>query len=252
MRLLLVISDRLYLQATFNFITPENLTCFFNMLEIVKPSVLVYEDLAIRNTAANTFKAADPLEDFALISRSQAGDTEAFGALVVKYQSRLFTMLCSMVGDENDAWDLAQEGFVKAWRSIQGFKSRSSFYTWLYRITVNLAIDLLHRRGRCSEVELDDALPSFLPGPRANYERAEIREEINAALAQLSPEHRAVIVMREIEDMTYLEIAEVLDLSQGTVMSRLFYARKRLQSLLLHLHTDRKMMVIGRRVKIGA
>src|ERR1700733_14800276 len=222
------------------------------MPEIVKPSASFMSNCPVGKLSANTVKAAEPPDDFELIRRSQTGDTEAFGALVVKYQSRLFAMICCMVGDENDAWDLAQEGFVKAWRSIQRFKSCSSFYTWLYRITVNLAIDLLHRRGRRSEVELDDALPSFLPGPRANYERVEIREEINAALAQLSPEHRVVIVMREIEDMTYLEIAEILDLSQGTVMSRLFYARKRLQSLLWHLHPPRKMTAIGRRVKISA
>lgn len=195
---------------------------------------------------ANTVKAAEPLDDFELIRRSQTGDTEAFGALVVKYQSRLFTMICCLVGDENDAWDLAQEGFVKAWRSIQRFESRSSFYTWLHRISLNLALDFLRRRGSRGEVELDDALPSFLPGPRTNYERAEMREGINAALAQLSPEHRAVIVLREIEDMTYLEIAEVLELSQGTVMSRLFYARKRLQSLLLHLLNHKKKTTIGR------
>jgi RNA polymerase sigma-70 factor, ECF subfamily len=102
-------------------------------------------------------------------------------------------MLCGMVQNEDDAWDLAQEGFLKAWRSIQRFEGRSSFYTWLYRLTVNLAIDSVHRKGRREEVELDDAIPSSLPSPRANYQRNEIRQHINAALAQLSPEHRAVI-----------------------------------------------------------
>ena len=84
-------------------------------------------------------KAAEPFDDFELIRRSQTGDTEAFGALVIKYQTRLFTMIYCMVGDENDAWDLAQEGFVKAWRSIQRFKSHSSFYTWLHRISLREA-----------------------------------------------------------------------------------------------------------------
>jgi RNA polymerase sigma-70 factor, ECF subfamily len=133
-----------------------------------------------------------------------------------------------------------QEGLLKAWRSIQRFECRSSFYTWLYRISLNSVIDFLHRRGRRSEVELDDALPSFLPGPKANHERAEMRKAINLALTQLSPEHRAVIVLREIEDLTYFEIAEVLNLSPGAVMSKLFHARKRLQFLLQHLHNDRK------------
>jgi RNA polymerase sigma-70 factor (ECF subfamily) len=137
-------------------------------------------------------------------------------------------MLYGMVRNENDAWDLAQEGFLQAWRSIHKFEGRSSFYTWLYRLTVNLAIDSLRRKGRRVEVELDDAIPSSLPSPRANYRRTEISEHINAALAQLTPEHRAVIVLKEIEDLQYHEIAEILGISVGTVMSRLFYGRKKL------------------------
>ena len=92
---------------------------------------------------------------------------------------------------------------------------------------MNLTIDSLRRNGRCEEVELDDAIPSFLPGPGVNYERAEIREQINAALAKLSPEHRAVVVLKELEGLQYHEIAEVLNISIGTVMSRLFYARRK-------------------------
>jgi RNA polymerase sigma-70 factor, ECF subfamily len=100
------------------------------------------------------------------------------------------------------------------------------------RLTVNLAIDSLRRKGRYVEVELDDAIPCSLPSPRANYRRTEISEHINTALAQLSPEHRAVIVLKEIEDLQYREIAEILNVSIGTVMSRLFYSRKKLQSIL--------------------
>ena len=177
-------------------------------------------------------KASQQFQDLELTRRSQAGDTEAFGELVTKYRSKLFTMACAMVGNESDAWDLAQEGFLKAWRSIHRFEARSSFYTWLYSITMNLTIDSLRRKGRRQEVELDDAMPSFLPGPRVNCELAEIREQVNAALAELSPEHRAVVVLKELEDMQYREIAEVLNVSMGTVMSRLFYGRKRLQSIL--------------------
>jgi RNA polymerase sigma-70 factor (ECF subfamily) len=93
-------------------------------------------------------------------------------------------MICCIVGNENDAWDLAQEGFLKAWRSIHRFEGRSSFYTWLYRITVNLAIDSLRRKAWRKEVELNDTIPSSLPGPGVNLERHEIREQINAALAK--------------------------------------------------------------------
>ena len=141
-------------------------------------------------------------------------------------------MLYGIVRDEHDARDLAQEGFLKAWRSIHQFEGRSSFYTWLYRLTVNLAIEMLRRKGRCAEVELDHATPSSLPSPRRSYQRTEIREHLNAAFAQLSPEHRAVIVLKEIEDLQYQEIAEILNISVGTVMSRLFYARKKLQFIL--------------------
>jgi RNA polymerase sigma-70 factor (ECF subfamily) len=141
-------------------------------------------------------------------------------------------MIYAIAGNENDAWDLAQEAFLKAWRSIHQFEARSSFYTWLYSLTVNLAIASLRRKGRWAEVELDDAIPSSRPSPRANYRLTEIRQHINVALAQLSPEHRAVIVLKEIEDLQYQEIAEVLNVSVGTVMSRLFYGRKKLQSIL--------------------
>jgi RNA polymerase sigma-70 factor, ECF subfamily len=171
-------------------------------------------------------------EDPELIHRSQAGDTEAFGELVTKYRTRIYSLLNGILQNEDDSWDLAQEAFLKAWRSIHQFQGRSSFYTWLYSLTVNLAFDSLRRKGRRIEVELDDAIPSSLPSPYANYRRAEIRQHISAALAQLTPEHRAVIVLKEIEDLHYHEIAEILGISVGTVMSRLFYGRRKLQSIL--------------------
>ena len=177
-------------------------------------------------------KASQQFEDRELIHRSQAGDTEAFGELVTKYRTKIFNMVYGIVGNEYDAWDLAQEGFLKAWRSIRRFQGRSSFYTWLCTITVNVTIDSLRQRCRRSEVELDDAIPSFLPGPGVNHERAEIREQVYAALAQLTPEHRAVFVLKEIEDLQCQEIADILNLSNGTVLSRLFYGRKKLQSIL--------------------
>ena len=176
-----------------------------------------------------------------LIYRTQSGDTEAFGQLVTKYRTKIFNTINVIVGDENDAWDLAQEAFLKAWRSIRRFQGGPSFYTWLYRITMNVTIDSLRRRGRRREVELDDAIPSFLPGPGVNFERAEIREQVYAALAQLTPEHRAVIVLKEIEDMQCQEIADVLDLSLGTVLSRLFYGRKKLESILRPIFTPVKV-----------
>ena len=183
-------------------------------------------------------KISQQSEDLELTRRSQAGDTEAFGELVTKYSTKIFTMVYCIVGNENDAWDLAQEGFLKAWRSIHRFEARSSFYTWLYSITMNLTIDSLRRKGRRQEVELNDAISSSLPSPAVNYQRTEIWEQVNAALAKLSPEHRAVVVLKELEDMQYREIAEVLNVSMGTVMSRLFYGRKKLQSILKPLYNQ--------------
>jgi RNA polymerase sigma-70 factor (ECF subfamily) len=178
------------------------------------------------------------LLELELTRRSQAGDTEAFGELVTKYRGKIFATICYIVGNESEAWDLAQEGFVKAWRSIHRFQGRSSFHTWLYSITLNLAIDSLRRKGRRQEIQLDEAIPSYLPSPRVDCERAETREHINTALAQLSPEHRAVVVLKDIEDMQYREIAEALHLSIGTVMSRLFYGRKKLQSFLKPFYNE--------------
>ena len=183
-------------------------------------------------------KASQQFQDVELVRRSQAGDTEAFGELVTKYRTKIFTMVYGMVRNEHDAWDLAQEGFVRAWQSIHRFEGRSSFYTWLYSITVNLTIYSLRRKGRREEVELNDAIPTSLPGPGVNYQRTEIQEQVNAALAKLSPEHRAVVVLKELEDLQYHEIAEVLNLSTGTVMSRLFYGRKKLQSILRPIYNQ--------------
>jgi RNA polymerase sigma-70 factor (ECF subfamily) len=177
-------------------------------------------------------KASERFEDLELTRRSQAGDADAFGELVTKYRTKVFSLVCGMVRNEHDAWDLAQEGFLKAWQSIHRFEGRSSFYTWLHSITVNLTIYSIRRKDHREEVELSDAIPSSLSGPAVSFERTEIREQVNAALARLSPQHRAVILLKEQEDMQYHEIAEILNLSVGTVMSRLFYARKKLQIML--------------------
>jgi RNA polymerase sigma-70 factor, ECF subfamily len=193
-------------------------------------------DCVVELTPEVSVKASLQIQDLELTRRSQAGDTEAFGELVTKYRTEIFTMIRGVVRNEHDAWDLAQEGFLKAWQSIHRFEGRSSFYTWLYRLTMNVTIYSLRRKGRREEVELNDAIPSSLPGPAMNCQRTEIRERVTAALAKLSPKHRAVIVLKELEGLQYHEIAEILNLSVGTVMSRLFYARKKLQSLLNHVY----------------
>jgi RNA polymerase sigma-70 factor, ECF subfamily len=193
--------------------------------------------------------AGEP-DDVELVKRCQAGDSSAFNDLITRYRSKVFTMIYGMVQNEQDAWDLAQEGFLKAWKSIHRFKGESSFYTWLYRIMTNVTIDSLRRKGIRGEAEFDDRIapvnvepgsrttPSSSPLPNKKLEYHEIRERIDEAIAKLSPEHRAVIVMKEIEDLQYSEIAEILSCSLGTVMSRLFYARKKLQNLLRDLYEN--------------
>ncbi len=186
-----------------------------------------------------------------LVKQCQAGQTEAFDQLVNRYRSRVFAMIYNMVHNEQDAWDLAQDSFVKAWKSIKRFRGQSSFYTWLYRIVMNVTIDHARKKqikGAGTEFndevklgEIDPAArtaPRSEPLPHRQMERSEIRARIDAAIAQLTPEHRAVILMKETEDMQYHEIAEALGCSIGTVMSRLFYARKRLQNLLRDVYEN--------------
>jgi RNA polymerase sigma-70 factor (ECF subfamily) len=182
----------------------------------------------LRQEMVNAYQQFGDLE---LIRRSQSGDTEAFGELVTRYRTKIFNMIYGIVGNENDAWDLAQEGFLKAWRSIHRFQGRSSFYTWLYRITINETIDSLRRRCHHVEVELDDAIPSLLPGPGVNYERAEIREQVYAALAQLTPEQRAVIVLKEIEEL-HVRRLPIFWTSHSGQSCPGFYGRRKLQSIL--------------------
>ena len=198
----------------------------------------VTSDCAAELAPEVSIRALHQFSDFELIRRSQAGDTEAFGEVVTRYRTKIFGMVCGMVGNEQDAWDVAQEGFLKAWQSINRFEGRSSFYTWLYRLTMNLTIDWLRRKARREEVELNDGIPSVLPGPVVDCQRAEIRTWVNEALAKLSPEHRAVVVLKELEGLHYQEISVVLNISVGTVMSRLFYARKHLQSLLRPIYSQ--------------
>jgi RNA polymerase sigma-70 factor (ECF subfamily) len=186
-----------------------------------------------------------------LVKRCQAGDTEAFDELVTRYRTRVFSMIYNMVHSEQDAWDLAQDSFLKAWKSIGRFRGQSSFYTWIYRIVMNVTIDWLRKKKiKGGDAEFDDAIqlreidpasktvPKTGALPHQAMEHGEIRARIEKAIGQLSPEHRAVILMKEMDDMQYHEIAEALGCSIGTVMSRLFYARKKLQSLLRDVYEN--------------
>lgn len=185
-----------------------------------------------------------PNDEFELIKRSQTGDTAAFNEIVTRYRQRAFAMIYQMVRNEEDAWDLTQDGFFKAWKNLGNFRGQSQFFTWLYRILMNVTIDWTRRRQAKGETEFDDAValseiepassttPRGEMAPAARLNDKEIRARIDAAIQRLSPEHREVIVLREIEDLDYQDIADRIGIPLGSVMSRLFYARKKLQSML--------------------
>jgi len=189
-------------------------------------------------------------DDSDLVARCQRGDTAAFDELVTRYRGKVYAMIYNMVHNEQDAWDLAQDGFLKAWKSIARFRGQSAFYTWLYRIMMNVTIDSLRRKQVGGETEFDDTIalshidPNSATTPRAvalpqdKIAGDEIRARIDAAVSRLTPEHRAVILMREIDGLEYQEIADALDCSIGTVMSRLFYARKKMQTMLRDVYEN--------------
>lgn len=186
--------------------------------------------------------------DKALVKRAQNGDAEAFRVLFERYHRRAYSLALGVVRNPDDALDVVQEGFIKAHRYLDRFKGTSSFYTWLYRIVMNLSIDHLRKHKRNRHVDWTDAIggdndnavgdESLLPRilgqhPGKEIIRKEIRGQISKALGELSENHRAVIVMREIDGLSYAEMAEAMGCSKGTIMSRLFHARKNMQ-LLLH------------------
>jgi RNA polymerase sigma-70 factor (ECF subfamily) len=179
--------------------------------------------------------AADESE---LIRKAKRGDKEAFGVLVERYQRRVVGVPLAVVHNTDDAMELAQETFVRAYENLRSFESRSSFSTWLYRIAANLAIDWRRREGRHSLVRGEEAeneierLPSPLGDSFAEFSRAELNRRLRGALDELTPEHRAVILLREVEGLSYDEISDILQCPRGTVMSRLHYARDRLRSIL--------------------
>lgn len=183
---------------------------------------------------------AQESEEQALISQSAQGDREAFRALVERYQGRLLRLVRTLVRSREDAEDIVQESFVKAYQSLRGFRGDASFYTWLYRIAFNMAIDFkrkVARKAQDSHVEINEldkrqGLASSDASPAEIIQVKEDRELISSALKELSEDHRAVIVLREVDGLSYEEIAKITGVSIGTVMSRLHYARKKLQERL--------------------
>lgn len=194
-------------------------------------------------------RRAEAEEDRALIEQAQNGDRAAFRKLVERHQRRAFAIAIGLVRDEQDAREIVQEAFVRVYRGLDSFKGGSSFFTWLYRIVTNLAIDLMRKPSRRETEELDARLldsQSDTPliakidgaDPIDVLRRTEIAQAIQTALDALPPYHRGVILMREVEGMSYEEMAEAMGVSKGTIMSRLFHARQKLQRALADCYSE--------------
>jgi RNA polymerase sigma-70 factor, ECF subfamily len=179
-----------------------------------------------------------------LIERAARGDSQAFGQLVERYQRRVVGVAMAVVHNQDDAIELAQETFIRAYENLSKFESRSSFSTWLYRIAANLSIDFRRREGRHVVLRGEDADNEFnrIPTDQGDSFKEASRTELSArlreALGELTPEHRAVILLREVEGLSYDEISDVLQCPRGTVMSRLHYARGRLRGILKDLSEE--------------
>lgn len=182
-------------------------------------------------------------DDLTLVARVQQGDRGAYDHLVQRYKERLYATVYHMTGNHDDANDLVQEAFIKAYKSIGTFKRESSFYTWIYRIAVNRTINHLKRGKNRQHFSLDDvdthiqSDPDFIElmshvTPRREVGLNELQEQLNNALQKLSEAHRAVVVLHDVQGMTHADIAKAMKCSEGTVRSRLFYARQQLQGLL--------------------
>jgi RNA polymerase sigma-70 factor, ECF subfamily len=181
--------------------------------------------------------------DWDLVLGARTGDRDAFRALVERYQRKIAALALGMLRNREDAMDIVQETFTKAYQNLDRFKGDAAFYTWLYRIAVNLCVDRQRRdaKQQLAPLDVDDrreGTPLPLPdGPRPDqpFDRArdaEIATQLRAAINELTPDHRAVILLREVEGLSYEEISQVLDCPKGTVMSRLHYARRQLQARL--------------------
>ena len=181
--------------------------------------------------------------DEQLVARTQAGDARAFDELVVKFSPRLYGLVYNMTSNHEDTNDLLQEIFAKAYRSVKGFQGKSSFYTWIHSIAVNMTINFLKKRNRRSAMSLDDVDngiandPDFIEAtsdhdPRHQANLGELQKKLNEAMLKLSEEHRAVVTMFDIQGMPHAEIAKIMKTSEGTVRSRLFYAHRQLQNYL--------------------
>src|SRR5579862_8606722 len=186
--------------------------------------------------------------DVELVAAAQKGDLKAFEELVARHRDKVYARAFSMMRNEDEALDLSQEAWVKSWQRLKQFQGDSSFGTWMTRIVINLCLDQLRRRKRQRTDSIEEMneesggverqMPVVTVNPTERLERGELRKRIDQALGQLSYEHRTVLVLHEFEEMEYKEIAKTMACSIGTVMSRLFYARRKMAVLLANLKAE--------------
>jgi RNA polymerase sigma-70 factor (ECF subfamily) len=182
-------------------------------------------------------------DDLTLVHHSQAGDTAAYEELVRRYHGRIYGLIYSMTSNREDAEDLVQEVFVKAWKALGHFREQAGFYTWIYRIALNRTINFRKRRNRRQTVNFDEFDPDIKTAESyrefsskgsvlRKMSLGEFQEKMNKALLELSEKHRAAVVLHDVQGMPHADIAKVMHCSEGTVRSRLFYAHKQLQAAL--------------------
>ncbi len=185
--------------------------------------------------------AREPASDQALVARAQRGDLTAYDELVRRYQERIYATVYNMTSNHEDANDLAQETFIKAYKALPSFKGDSSFFTWIYRIAVNKTINFLKQRKHRSAMSLNDVdfnaehdpdLVALISEktPRREVGLAELQERLNKAMLKLSETHRMVVTLHDIQGLSHEEIGQIMGCNTGTVRSRLFYARQQLQA----------------------
>jgi RNA polymerase sigma-70 factor (ECF subfamily) len=184
-----------------------------------------------------------PIEDLQLVRASQTGDAGAYDELIRRYQERIYATIYHMTSNHEDANDLAQETFIKGFQAIKSFKGDSSFYTWIYRIAVNKTINFLKQRKNRTHMSLNDLdfnaendpdLVALISDrtPRRDIGLSELQEKLNEAMQKLSPVHRLVVTLHDVQGLSHEEIGKIIDCNIGTVRSRLFYARQQLQAYL--------------------